>query len=47
LTYGFYAAATIDREDFGLKWNMVLADGGFVVGRYARLTINAEADSPC
>jgi polyisoprenoid-binding protein YceI len=43
-TFGFRAEATINREDFGMKWNLGIEDGGFMVGRYVDIIFNAEAD---
>lgn len=40
---GFSAEATIDRTDFGLKWNQALETGGVLVGDEVRLRIEAEA----
>jgi polyisoprenoid-binding protein YceI len=38
----FSAAGTIDREDWGLTWNMVLDAGGLLVSREIRLEIEVE-----
>jgi polyisoprenoid-binding protein YceI len=38
----FSAAATIDREDWGLTWNMVLDIGGLLVSKRIRLEIELE-----
>jgi polyisoprenoid-binding protein YceI len=43
-TYGFRAETRINREDFGMMTNLELESGGFMVGKHAYLTINAEAD---
>ncbi len=43
LRAGFVAKASIDRYDFGVKWNSDLLNGGLVVGRTIDLTIDAEA----
>lgn len=40
---GIVATGEIDREAFGLTWNMALEAGGVVVGRKIRLEIEAEA----
>jgi polyisoprenoid-binding protein YceI len=40
---GFGAKTTINREDFGLKWNQALEAGGVVVGTKAELEIEVEA----
>jgi polyisoprenoid-binding protein YceI len=43
-TWGFQARTVINRDDFGMAKTMELENGGFMVGRHAYLTINAEAD---
>jgi polyisoprenoid-binding protein YceI len=40
---GFSAATEVDREDFGLTWNMTLETGGLLVGKTARIELNVEA----
>ena len=40
---GFGARTSIDRTDFGLKWNMVLEAGGLVVGNKVDIEIEVEA----
>ena len=40
---GFTAKAEVDREDFGLTWNQALETGGVLVGKTAKLEIEAEA----
>ena len=37
------AAAEVDREDWGLTWNMALESGGVLVGRKVRIEINVQA----
>ncbi len=39
----FSAHCTLDREDWGLTWNMILDNGGLVVSREIRLEIDVEA----
>jgi polyisoprenoid-binding protein YceI len=39
---GFKATATINRLDFGLKWNAVTEAGAAVVGRDVAITLNLE-----
>lgn len=41
--FGFSATAEIDREDFGLVWNVVLETGGVLVGRNVRIELAGEA----
>jgi polyisoprenoid-binding protein YceI len=38
----FSATTTIDREDWGLTWNMVLEAGGIVVSKDIRIEIEVE-----
>jgi polyisoprenoid-binding protein YceI len=38
----FSATATVDREDWGLTWNMVLDSGGLLVSKQIRLEIEVE-----
>lgn len=38
----FSAGATINREDWGLTWNMLLEAGGLLVSKEIRLEIEAE-----
>jgi polyisoprenoid-binding protein YceI len=40
---GFSATAEINREEFGLVWNVALDSGGFLVGRKVRIEIAGEA----
>ena len=37
------ATAEVDREDFGLTWNMALETGGVLVGRQLKLELNIQA----
>ncbi|MGH9287902.1 MAG: YceI family protein [Acidimicrobiales bacterium] len=39
----FSAAADVNREDWGLTWNMALETGGVLVGRNARIELNVQA----
>lgn len=41
--FGFSATAEIDREDFGLVWNVLLDSGGVLVGKNVRIEIAGEA----
>ena len=41
--FGFSASADINREDFGLVWNVALDSGGVLVGRKVRIEIAGEA----
>ena len=40
---GFSAGTEIDREDWGLTWNVALETGGMLVGRKIRLELNVQA----
>jgi polyisoprenoid-binding protein YceI len=40
---GFTATAKINREDFGLTWNMALESGGWLVGKEISITLDVEA----
>ena len=45
----FTASTTINREDWGLTWNMLLEAGGLLVSKEIRLEIEVElirADCP-
>ena len=41
--FGFTAHAEIDRESFGLLWNVALETGGVLVGKKVRIEIAGEA----
>jgi polyisoprenoid-binding protein YceI len=41
--FGFTATAEIDREDYGLVWNVALDSGGVLVGRTVRIELAGEA----
>lgn len=41
---GFAATTTLNREDYGLVWNVPMEDGGVLVGRDVRITLDVEAD---
>jgi polyisoprenoid-binding protein YceI len=40
----FTATAKIDREAWGLKWNMALEQGGWLVGKEIKLLVEVVAD---
>lgn len=42
---GFTLNGSINRQDFGVKWNMVLEGGGLMVGDRINLNISVEAFS--
>jgi polyisoprenoid-binding protein YceI len=39
----FSAAAEVDREDWGLTWNVALESGGLLVGKTVRIELNVQA----
>jgi polyisoprenoid-binding protein YceI len=41
--FGFSATAEIEREDYGLRWNVALESGGVLVGRTVHIEIAGEA----
>ncbi len=41
---GFSASFTINREDFGMMWNVPFGSGNLVVGREVQITLDIEAD---
>jgi polyisoprenoid-binding protein YceI len=43
-SYGFQAKAQLNREDFGLVFNVPLEHGGVGISRQVYLTLNAEVD---
>jgi polyisoprenoid-binding protein YceI len=40
---GFSATTKINREDFGLTWNVALEAGGWLVGKEVNISLDAEA----
>ena len=40
---GFSAATDINREDFGLAWNVALETGGLLVGKTVRIELAVQA----
>jgi polyisoprenoid-binding protein YceI len=42
--YGFRATAEVNREDFGMTWNLGIEQGGFMVGKHVQIVVNAECD---
>ncbi|GIE32486.1 hypothetical protein Ait01nite_055310 [Actinoplanes italicus] len=41
--FGFSASAELDREDYGLLWNVMLESGGVLVGKKIRIELAGEA----
>lgn len=40
---GFAAETTVDRKEFGLKWNAALEAGGFLVGDQVKISVYGQA----
>ena len=40
---GFTATTVVNRQDFGIKWNKALDNGGMMVGDDVTITLNVEA----
>lgn len=43
-SFGFRGETRINREEFGMMFNVEMEYGGFMVGKHAYLTLNAEVD---
>jgi len=43
-TIGFTASLTINREDYGILWNVPLGDNNLMVGKEVWITLDIEAD---
>lgn len=43
-TIGFSASTSISRFDFGVKWDVKMDDGTFIVDKEVKITIDIEAD---
>jgi polyisoprenoid-binding protein YceI len=41
---GFHATTKLNREDFGLTWNVALESGGWLVGKEIKLEIDLAMD---
>lgn len=41
---GLTAKTVLNREDFGLTWNVPLGSGGFMVGKEVEVSVDIEAD---
>ena len=41
--FGFSATTEIDREDWGLNYNMALESGGVMIGKKVKIEIEGEA----
>jgi polyisoprenoid-binding protein YceI len=40
---GYLATTRINREDFGVSWNVPMPSGGWVVGKEVEITLDVEA----
>jgi polyisoprenoid-binding protein YceI len=40
---GFQGSTSINREDFGLTWNMAVEGGGVLVGKEIKVELEVEA----
>lgn len=43
---GFSASARVNRQDFGLKWNMAIEAGGVTVGDEVKISLDVEVVRP-
>jgi polyisoprenoid-binding protein YceI len=43
VVFGFSATAEINREDFGITWNVAMETGGVMVGKTVKIEIEGEA----
>ncbi len=43
-TMAFSASLTVNREDFGIMWNVPFDNGNLVVGKDVQITLDVEAD---
>jgi polyisoprenoid-binding protein YceI len=44
ITIGFAASGKINRGDYDISWNETMPDGGVVVGKDVKITLDVEAD---
>jgi polyisoprenoid-binding protein YceI len=44
ITIGFAATGKINREDYDISWNEKMPEGGVVVGKEVKITLDVEAD---
>jgi polyisoprenoid-binding protein YceI len=44
ISMGFTALTRVNREDYGVMWNMPLESGGVMVGKEVQIILNIEAD---
>lgn len=43
-TVGFSASVAVNRQDFGVKWNVPIGDGELMVANDVKITLDIEAD---
>jgi len=41
---GFVVSAAINREEYGMVWNVAMESGGLMVGKEVKITLEVEAD---
>ena len=41
---GFVASTTLNREEYGMTWNVAMERGGMMVGKEVTITLEVEAD---
>jgi polyisoprenoid-binding protein YceI len=44
ITIGFAATGKINREDYEISWNETMPEGGVVVDKEVKITLDVEAD---
>jgi polyisoprenoid-binding protein YceI len=44
ISYGFSASTKINREDYGMTWNVQMENGGIVVGKRLTIMLDIEGD---
>ena len=41
---GFFASTSLNREEYGMTWNVAMESGGVMVGKEVKITLEVEAD---
>jgi polyisoprenoid-binding protein YceI len=41
---GFTAKGAVNREDYNIMWNVLLENGGVMVGKEIQIVLDVEAD---
>ena len=44
MSIGFVASAVINREEYGMTWNVAMESAGVMVGKEVKITLEVEAD---